>query len=232
MERVSTHIRKSGFTLLEVVVAITIFGLCISLVYLLYNSVTSVAASVEHQAGRDRTAKIIIDRLSGDLAAVYTGKEGDVIGQEPAGFATEDPLLTITPTAHLQLDPKSAPVDVTVVRYYLSEQSESETFSLLRSDTPLIAGIEFSGAAEQTRHLMSDDVVKLEIIYIGQDGEEYSEWNSREDFDEDQEDAERFPQAFTIRLSLGESGDDESASSRYQVRVALPRNLIEFEEEL
>jgi prepilin-type N-terminal cleavage/methylation domain-containing protein len=221
--------KKYGFTLLEVVVAITIFGLCISLVYVLYNSVTSIVTSVERQAERDSTAKTVLDRLSEDLAAVYVGKQGYVFAEQPGGFSTEDPVLDITTTAHLRLDPEAPPVDVALVRYYLREQPDADTFSLLRSDTPVMADIENSGLPEQQKHLMSDEVLKLEIVYIGQDGEEYSEWDSVADFDAEQENDERFPQAYNILLSLGTDGEDKAAFSSYQASVRAPRSLIEFE---
>ena len=221
--------KKYGFTLLEVVVAITIFGLCISLVYVLYNSVTSIVTSVERQAERDSAAKVVLDRLSEDLAAVYVGKQGYVFAEQPGGFSTEDAVLDITTTAHLRLDPEAPQVDVALVRYYLSEQRDADTFSLLRSDTPVMADIGKNGLPEQQKHLLSDEVLKLEIIYIGQDGEEYTEWDSVADFDAEQDNNERFPQAYRILLSLGTDEEDKAAFSSYQASVRAPTSLIEFE---
>lgn len=225
----SVRKENDGFTLLEVVVAITIFGLCISLVYVLYNSVTSIVTSVEQQAARDNSAKIVLDRFSEDLAAVYIGKQGYVVGEQPGDFSTEDPVLAITTTAHLRLNPEAPPVDVAMVRYYLREQNDADTFSLLRSDTPVLSAIEKAALPEQQNHLLSDQVVKLEIVYIGQDGEEYTEWDSVSDFDAEQESNERFPQAYKILLSLGTGGDNQTAFTTYQASVRVSRNLIEFE---
>ncbi len=223
--------QKYGFTLLEVVVAITIFGLCISLVYVLYNSVSSVVAAVEHQAERDSAAKTVLDRLSEDLAAVYVGKGGYVFGEQPAGFSTEDAVLDITTTAHLRLDPEAPPVDVTLVRYYLREQGDTGTFSLLRSDTPVMADIENSAVPEGQKHVLADEVLELEIVFIGQDGEEYTEWDSVADFDAEQETNERFPQAYKILLRLGTDGEDTAGYSSYLASVRAPASLIEFEGE-
>ncbi len=221
--------KKSGFTLLELVVAITIFGLCISLVYVLYNSVTSIVSAVELEANRDNVARIILDRFSDDLGSVYTGKQGYVFGQQAGGFGSEDPVLTITSTAHLRLRPDAPPVDVAMIRYYLREQPDTKRYSLLRSDTPVMADVEKSVLPEQQKHLLSDEVLKLEILYIGQDGEEYTEWDSVGDFDAELEDSERFPQAYRIVLHLGTGDEDSDDFSIYQSSVTVANNLIEFE---
>ncbi len=220
---------SSGFTLLEVVVAITIFGLVISLVYVLYGSVTSIVAAVEQQASRDVSAKIILDRLSEDLSGVYMGEQGYVAGGEASSFSREDPVLAVTTTAHLRLNPKAPPVDVTLVRYYLRELPDSETFRLLRSDSPVVNDLERSFSEEQQQHLLSDRVVELKILYIGQDGEEYKEWNSVDDFDAEQDVHERYPKAYKILLRLGSGGDDQQASTRYRTSVSIAADLVEFE---
>ncbi len=220
---------KGGFTLLEVVVAITIFGLAVSLVYVLYGSVTSIVAAVEQQASRDVSAKIILDRLSEDLTGVYMGEQGYVAGGEMGSFSGEEPVLTVTSTAHLRLNPKALPVDVTLVRYYLREQRDSETFSLLRSDTPVVSDLERSFSGEQQQHLLSAEVVELKISYIGHDGEEYEAWNSVDDFDAEQDVHERYPKGYTILLRLGTDGDEQQASTRYRTSVSIAADLIEFE---
>ncbi len=218
-----------GFTLLEVVVAITIFGLVISLVYVLYGSVTSIVTAVEEQASRDVSAKIILDRLFDDLSGAYMGEQGYVAGGEANSFSREEPILAATTTAHLRLNPDAPPVDVTLVRYYLREQRDSETFSLLRSDTPMVSDLESSLSQEQQQHLLSDEVVELIILYIGHDGEEYKEWNSVDDFDAEQDVHERYPRAYKISLTLGTGGDDQEASARYRTSVSISADLVEFE---
>lgn len=229
MAEQSARENKSGFTLLEVVVAITIFGLVISLVYVLYGSVTSIVTAVERQASRDVSAKIILDRLSEDLSGVHMGEQGYVAGGEAGNFDGEEPLLTVTSTAHLRLNPNAPPVDVTLVRYYLREQGDAEIFSLLRSDTPMVTDFESSFSAEQQQHLLSAEVVELEILYIGHDGEEYKEWNSVDDFDAEQDVDERYPKGYKILLRLGTAGNDPAASTRYRTSVSIAAELLEFE---
>jgi len=221
--------KKSGFTLLEVVVAITIFGLCISLVYVLYNSVTSIVSAVELEARRDNVARIILDRVSADLGGLYLGKQGYLVGGQPDGFDSDDPFLTIATTAHLQLEPGAPPVDIALVRYYLRQRPDTDTAHLLRSDTPVIVEVEASELPEGQRQLLSGEILELEILYIGQDGEEYTQWDSTGDFDPELEASERFPQAYKIELHLGSDQENTERFTIYRSSVTVAKNLIEFE---
>ena len=98
-------------------------------------------------------------------------------------------------------------------------------------DTPVMADIENGVLPEQQKHVLADDVLKLEIVFIGQDGEEYTEWDSVADFDAEQERNERFPQAYKILLSLGTDGEDSAAYTSYRASVRAPASLVEFEGE-
>ncbi|MEE4166332.1 MAG: hypothetical protein V2I35_10050, partial [Desulfocapsaceae bacterium] len=107
------------------------------------------------------------------------------------------------------------------------EQQDLQTFSLLRSDTPVVTDFESSILQEQQSHLLSDEVVELDITYIGHDGEEYKEWNSVSDFDEEQDVHKRYPHAYKIVLRLG-TGENDDASVRYQTSVPVFAALYEF----
>lgn len=222
---------KSGFTLLEVVIAITIFGICISLVYTLYNSVTSIVSSVEFEAKRATAVEITFNRISDDLKSLYIGQQGFLIGQQPGGFNGDDPFLSFTSTAHLRLEQKTPPVDVSLIRYYLKEHENKNTYRLLRSDTPIWGNIDNNSFPEQQKHLLSESLVKLEIVFVDVDGEEYSEWHSVEEFEQEDEASVRFPLGFKMIMALGDDRDDEDNATHYQMSISISKNLIEFEEE-
>ena len=228
MIRKSGSVTGDGFTLLEVIIAITIFGICITLVYTLYSSVTSVVSSVEKQSARDLSAKIILDRVAADLSSVHVAEDGYVTVKESGGFLEEDPIVDIVTTAHLQLDPNARPVDISRVRYYLRQNDDSETYTLLRSDSPVMVSGQISELPEKSKHRLSAEVVNFQITCIGQDGEEYEEWDSFEDFDADQEVYDRFPRSYKILLDLGEAEGGESGVSTYRTWVTGAKALFEF----
>ena len=230
MIHLSSQRDTSGFTLLEVMIATAIFVISISIVYTLYSSVTGVVASVEAKSGRDLAAKTMIDRLSEDLSSVYVSEEGYLVIQSATGFDEDEPFLEIITTAYLQLDPDEPPVDISLVRYYLKTNEGSETFSLLRSDTPVVGDPAINVFPEKQKHLLSAEIADLQILSIGQDGEEYEEWDSVENFEDDQDVMVRFPKSFNITLRLGSDDENDAGSESFRKRVTPPQILIEFDE--
>ena len=71
---------STGFTLLEVVIAITIFALCITVVYSLYGSVVTVVNNVEKRVETDQGGRIVLERISDDLRGMYMGRQGILFG--------------------------------------------------------------------------------------------------------------------------------------------------------
>lgn len=220
---------SAGFTLMEVVVAITIFSVCISAVFLLYSSVLGVVENVEKVTGLDRMARITLDRIRLDLNGMHIGKQGFVSAREPADQQNGDPFLTLTSTSHLILKPDEYPVDIAVVRYYLDDQDDQDGYTLTRSDTAL-AGRQSTETREARKHILAEGVVELKILYVGEEGEELETWESSS-VEEPGEEDRHFPRAFFISLLLREQDDADSSPVEYKEAVVVPQTEYMFGDE-
>jgi len=215
---------------MEVVIAITIFAICISLVYGLYSSITSVVERVEEQTARDESAKTILDRLTMDLKGMYTGRQGLFVGLESGGIQGEDPLLTLVSTAHLSLKNDEIPIDVALIRYYLVEE-DGDISTLLRSDTPIKGDRDGGTTEDGPKHRLGRNLSVFELTYLGAEGIESETWDSRLVEDDGNNDEERFPTAVHVKIAFAENDNTQESRAVYELSVSFPPDVLEFEGE-
>ena len=96
-----THMRARGFTLLEVLVAVVIFGIISVLAYGGYNQLVQQSDIVERSATRTRAVQSTIQRMSEDFAMLEPRPIREPIGEslEPAlraGGTRVDTLVDLT----------------------------------------------------------------------------------------------------------------------------------------
>lgn len=99
---VAAPLRKSsGFTLLEVLVAIFIFAIVLSAVYGAYITAITAAGTTELQADINNKARTALERIASDLGGVYLGADGSLNGWKKEIGGNRADTLAFTSTAHL-----------------------------------------------------------------------------------------------------------------------------------
>lgn len=219
--------QTAGFTLLEIVIAIAILSFGISIMYLLYTSVISIADDTGKRIRLDRSGQMVLSRLAHDLKSINTGKVTVLDGKGVSSVVAGEPFLTVLSTAHVVLDPEAPPVDVTLVRYYLEENNETGCFTLLRSDNPVFGMVDMDRDVGESRHVLSQCALGLEILYVDHNREELELWNSESKRLAGSSGKEILPLAFKILLQLGEPGEDKTA--QYELLIPVPKAVTEFE---
>ncbi|MGH7884313.1 MAG: prepilin-type N-terminal cleavage/methylation domain-containing protein [Thermodesulfobacteriota bacterium] len=156
---------NNGFTLLEVLVAVTISAVVITLVYTSLFQIIQTKDRVEERSEQIHEIRVLFSRIEKDLANAY--RRG---GINPASQSTqnyflgtlegEDSRLVFTTfTRDTEFEPGQT--DQTEVTYYLKENEEKDgTFSLLRRDNPF-PGNENGGFVFP----IAENVVKFELNY-------------------------------------------------------------------
>ncbi len=212
----------NGFTVVELVVAIAIFTVCVTAVYLFFGSVSSITEQISRQMTLEKKARVLMKRMRSDLKGMYCGERGILVASDAAMQQQDEPMLLLTTTAHLVLLPEEGPVDIAVVRYYLIRDEIRGSYALLRSDTPFF-GLKTEQECEAERFLLATDVNQLRITYSGRDGEALQEWNSSAGDGADPS----FPVSFMVEFSLG--GDADHEPVHYQFQVNVDRHIFTFE---
>ncbi len=181
----------AGFTLAEILVAISIFALVVSILFGSLTFLLSRTEMVREGVMVYEEARICLDRISTDLQAVYVsgrpGYEPPDIDDDPDPYRflceasqAEDTRLEFTAFSHLPLG-GGVPAMAGKIIYYLQE-TENDGLVLMRRDVALKtddSAEKFSDKGEQgTDPILCRHIGSFNIICFDEDGTEYESWDS------------------------------------------------------
>jgi general secretion pathway protein J len=217
--------RSGGFTLLEILTAMVILAIVVTLVFGSFNGVFSNANAINAGSDLFEMGSGCLARISNDLQAIHVSlyprykiPDMDAEPDPYRVFADQESLgggsfarLRFTSLSHLPLnqDPREGIAQIV----YYAQQTEDREIILRRSDH-LFPYPEFE--ENTTDPVMCEKVRTFEMIYYDAEGREYSEWNS------DDDDFEYgTPRSVSIRLVVGTQ--DESFTFSTEIRLPMYR---------
>ncbi len=209
--------RKSGegFTLLEILIAIAIFGMVIGLAYSSYNATFHIINSAEEQTDTFAKARISMERIMADIESFYMGKEMFFKGKRKSIGAYNGDSLEFTSTAHIQLYPEDISTGPVVIRYQVTEDPESDSLLLYRLESPLLK--HDTNDKDNPGLLLSDSLKEVIFSYRDEDGEEKESWGDEDDTGDDT----TLPSLIHISLRFNDN-EEEGAGTLFQTAIRLP----------
>lgn len=204
-----------GFTLLEILIAIAIFGMVIGLAYSSYNATFHIINSAEEQTDTYAKARISMERIMADLESFYMGKEMFFKGKSESIGAHNGDSLEFTSTAHIQLYPGDVSTGPVVIRYQVTEDPESDSLLLYRLESPLLRPDTID--KDNLGLLLSDSLKEVIFSYRDEDGEEKESWGDEDDTGDDS----TLPSLITISLRFNDN-EEEGAGTLFQTAIRLP----------
>lgn len=198
--------KSPGFTLLEVLIAVAIMSMIVTVIY---TSFFTAGRNVEQaEAIRDATdlARTLVAKLSSDVTDAYLNQNmnapvvttifyGKKVESDTGDKSRHDSLSLTTLTNWRR--PSSKETDLWEVGYYFKQKPDGSGWDLMRrekrelsKDTPALeGGVEYG---------MTDRVVSLQLRYY--DGSSWvDEWDSRS--------RQRLPNVIEINLLLDDGSD-------------------------
>jgi len=214
--------REYGFTLLEILVTLFIFGVIASTLFIAYRALFFDTEHFNQTTRRFAQAQAGIQRMLTDLHAIritttplYNAPQGDTppdplrfVGQTE--FSGEEAFSTLrfVSAAHVPVG-KHRESGIATIRYYVARSADG-TFSLRRSDQLYTQAQDARGSTDPT---LCEAVYSFRVTYYGQDGEPYDHWDSDSvDF------AFATPVAVQLELKIGTSVD----AVVFKTRINLP----------
>ena len=211
---------------MEILIAMLIFTIVVSTLYLSYTGTVRNMEAVESRSGIYQMARIALERMIDDLESAYlTSWSQNSKSQEDniqvTGFIGGDSeingrsadTLRFPSRAHLVFNAEVEDNGATEITYYVTENDEGGSFALYRSDTPQFEEGPEEGAGGL---VLCDDVYSINFIYHDENGEVYDNWDStKEEF------KGRLPVMVSIELLFIDRSDPES-HLRFKTGVALP----------
>ncbi len=176
MLKIRTH-SIVGFTLIEVLIAMTILSIILTMVYTILLSTISAREFVQSQTSLDRIADKILNLLIRDIQGIYIYQLDGVcfLGKSQ----TQGDRLDFITSADNLLGSEDVKSDICEVGYYLKPNpDEHGTYKLIRredffvDDKPLEGGIHIK---------IYDRVVALQFRYFDFKGNQKQTWNNVDD---------------------------------------------------
>jgi general secretion pathway protein J len=214
-----------GFTLAELLIAIAIFALLVSIVMGSFNGVFLSTEALNVQRTNNEMVRACLERVATDLKNIYMElpplfKPADMTDAPPAhrfaaGAALDGAsprvLLQLTSRSHISARRSFKP-GLAVIRYYLetSGGAGDSVYRLRRSDALLLGD---TLPELQADPILCENIKTIQFLCIDADGEEHETWDSSSS------DADyATPRAVAIRIELA----GPAGSNVYETTISLP----------
>lgn len=226
----------SGFTLLEVLIAMFIFAIVLTTLYTAYTGTFRNIEETESQADLYQMARIVLERMTEDLESVYiapqnkdTEEEEEVLDPPTRFVGTMTEMegrrldtLRFASKAHIFFDQQEPYTGTAEIIYYVRENSEEEGgFTLFRSDKA-----NFGQSEEEATGgwILCDRLHAITFTYYDEEGGAYEGWDSTDEMFKD-----KLPSGVSILLELVNRTNPESPI-KFMTGVTLPMSMGEYEQ--
>ena len=219
---------QSGFTLAEILIAIFIFAVVITIIYTSYTGTFRVVGETESQAEIYRMARIAMERMVEDLESTYVPKrEGNVQSEEDPmqsfQFVGKDQeiegryadTLRFISRAYLNLSGDDEDTGKTEIGYYVKENEEGEDFVLYRSDRPMFED-GFLLGEDSDGLVLCEGLASVNFTYYEVSGEPLETWDSTSE-----EHKDTIPRMVSILLEFVNPLNSKTPL-RFMTSVSLP----------
>jgi len=210
---------RRGFTLLELLVALGIAAVVITLLYETFNAVLRSTQLVDQESEIDQMARISMERMTSELRSAYWLPPTQAAGSSTFMFVGQDSIATDYPTdtlrfstlSHARVSSGSADPTVSIVEYALVPVPESDTAVLMHREETTPLSPSASGLEE---YELAESVVGLNFRYF--DGKDWSDqWNDA--------DKKNLPKAVEIQLIIKDHAGQER---RFITQTDIPTSQL------
>lgn len=215
---------ETGFTLMEVLLAVFIFSVVVSSVYGSYRATFAIVDGAEARLKMSAAAAVVLERISDDLAAVVAGPGGYFNGEKQDLLDGRGDKITFVSTAHLALTRTAFSAGRTLIEYSVEEDEESGMMQLFRTDTVLLPGLA-AADSEPEKHVICKGLQEVRFSYLDEDGTLEEEWLSDEELSNEAAaplQQPLLPSLVYIELKFGDSPESERGTI-FKTAVALPQ---------
>ena len=177
-------LKGRGFTLLEILVAIAILALVVSSLYGAYSGTLDTTQMVEGMRDVDQVARLALMQMVDDFESLYYQKAQGKDTESPYTFGgvteTEGEggeIVAFATTSHLDFDMIFPSQRINRVSYIMEKQPDNEKlYRLVRKEIPFA---DLPGKEQEILVEIADGVESLSLTYFNEDGQQFSQWDSK-----------------------------------------------------
>jgi general secretion pathway protein J len=213
----SKKILRTGFTLVEILIAIFILSIVMATVYVSYSGTLRNSRQLEEEGDIYRMARVSMDRLIKDLSSLQKSSGYfDLRAEKKTMGRREFHSVSFWSSSHLAFGENEREGQPALISYYVQENNDGESFSLWRAD---VSG----DKPDQTRKsdggfIICKNLDAFRLTFYDSAGAETDTWDSSSAQGNRQGDV---PEMIKIELFLKNPADEEKPY-KFMSRVFLP----------
>jgi prepilin-type N-terminal cleavage/methylation domain-containing protein len=212
--------RQEGFTLIEILLAISILGLVLSTVWAAYSGTMTLVAEMEYENSAYRMARTVLDRMARDLSSVQQVNGAFNLEARKEHLSNHEfHAVFFSASAHLAFTENEIDGSPARIGYFAEEDAARGSFSLRRSDLQ-----DLTASGEKSRSasfVICRNVETMILKFYDATGREYDSWDSSSTTNEQRNKA---PTAVRIELVMANSYDKEKPY-KFMTKIYLPAKL-------
>lgn len=161
---------QQGFTLIEILVAVSISSILLVTTYGVFTTMSNARIRVENEGEGYHQARVIFDRIGREIRSSYVDRKVEETRMRGGIDDRGIPFLALATTAGTPRQGKTS--GVALVRYELRQDAgeESGRMSLFRSETP-----DFTVGESPTTYRLARGIETFQVRFL-HDGEWRNEW--------------------------------------------------------
>jgi len=170
--------------LLEILIAITILALVVSSLYGAYSGTLDTTEMVESIRDVDQVARLALMQMVDDLKSLYFEKAQGEDKESPYSFVgvmeaegEGGAIVAFATTARLDFGMTFPSQRINRVSYMVEKQPDNvKLYRLVRKELPFA---DLSGERQDILVEIADGVESLSLTYFNEDGQQFSQWDSK-----------------------------------------------------
>jgi general secretion pathway protein J len=220
-------VNNTGFTLMEILIAMFIFAIVMTTIFGTFNGVISRTEAIKNGMGGFEMARTCLNRISSDLNAIYIEQKPlyhppdfddppdpyRVFGKETFAGNKNFTQLRFASTDHLSMT-KNIENGIAEIVYYVVEQGYPESeFVLKRSDVLYPNDEDYEFEEKESDPVLCEDIEEFTVIFFDNEENEYEKWDSDSDF-------LKYATPYALKIKLKIKNND--GSYYFDTKIALP----------
>jgi prepilin-type N-terminal cleavage/methylation domain-containing protein len=209
----------SGFTLVEILIAIFILGLVMATVYVSYSGILKTAHQMEEERNIYKMARTSMDRMITDLSSLQPSAGTFDLRAEKKKFDNREfHSISFWSASHLAFGQSQEEGCPAAISYYVQEDDDGKSFSLWRADV-------YGSKPDKTKianggFIICKNVDTFKLTFYDSAGLETDLWDSSS---KEGNQSGKVPAAVKIELFLVNSNDQEKPY-KFMTKIFLPAN--------
>lgn len=212
-----TLVRNKGFTLVEILIAISILAIVLTTIYAAYTGTLRIVRDTGYSDDIYSMARVTLKRMTDDLESVCSYKESFKFFSSQNQF--DDQRFTdisFLSSAHVSFDDTPSAGNARI-GYYIRKEFDKEEYALFREDE-LFRGEEgkFTDSHGDKGYIICNHIQSVTYTFYDSNGNEYETWNSDSDTTKN-----KAPALVSIQLNLT-NPDDKDNPYRFMTTARIP----------